>query len=137
MRNRATTALLALALAALVGCQGKPQPAFADLHPVKGVVKRGGTPANGGSVRFFPEEDKGEFIINSEVGPDGTYALSTVRATDSRGERRPGAPAGKYRVTYQPPLGDQAAGAATGAYELPASVTVQAGSNDIPLDFKK
>jgi hypothetical protein len=139
MRNRTTAALLGLVLASLVGCGGRNQPAFSDLNPVKGVVKRGGAPANGGVVVFIPEaDDKGEFLINSEVGSDGTYSLSTVRTTDSRGERRPGAPAGKYKVNYRPPLGDQtAAGTPTGTYDLPAPVTVQAGSNDIPIEFKK
>ena len=138
MRKRTTATLLALALATLLGCGGRTQPAFSDLSPVKGVVKRGGSPANGGVIQFIPESgDKGEFVINSEVASDGTYSLSTVRSTDSSGERRSGAPAGKYRVTYRPPLGDQAAGAPTGTYELPTPVTVQAGNTDIPLDFKK
>jgi len=127
-----------LATAALAGCGGDGnQPPFADLHPVKGVVTRGNTPVKGGAVRFAPDPDKPEFLINSEVGPDGTFSLTTVRTTDKVGERKQGAPAGKYRVTYVPPLGDQTAGGTTDPIDLPQSVTIEAKDNDLKLELPK
>ena len=47
------------------------QPAFPDVHPVKGVVKVGGKPAAGGSLRFYPDPDVAGFITSGPVGPDG------------------------------------------------------------------
>jgi hypothetical protein len=139
MRTRITRALvLALALATGAGCDSGPkQPDFPDLNPVKGVIKRGGQPVSGGSVRFNPDPDKPDFVVNSEVGTDGTYTLTTVRTTDKSGERKTGAPAGAYKVTYTPPIGDQTAGGQTGPMSPPTAVTVQAGNNDIPIDLPK
>lgn len=128
----------ALALGLLSGCgSGAKQPDFPDLSPVKGAVTRGGSPVKGGAVQFFPDPANPDFLINSEVGADGTYALSTVRTTDKSGERRPGAPAGTYKVTYTPPLGDQTAGGAVSPIELTKAFTVAPGSNDIPIDLQK
>ncbi len=136
---RTTLAPATLALAFLAGCGGgdKQQGAFPDLHPVTGTVKRGGQPVKGGVVRFIPDPDKPEFLVNSEVKDDGTFTLTTVRTTDSKGERKPGAAAGAYTVTYTPALGDQAAGGPTGSIELPKTVTVTAGPNDITVDLPK
>jgi hypothetical protein len=135
------TYLLACVLVAaglLPGCdKGAKQPDFPDLSPVKGVVKKGGSPVKGGAVQFAPDPDRPDFLVNSEVGQDGTYSLSTVRTTDSRGERKPGAPPGTYKVTYTPPLGDQTAGGQINPIDLPNKVTVKAGDNDIPLDLPK
>lgn len=137
MRTRILVTTLALAAVAPAGCGGGGgnQPAFADLHPVKGVVKRDGKPASGGVIRFNPDPDRGEFIINSEVGPDGTYQLTTTRATDQRGERKSGAPAGAYTVVFIPPLGDQAAGGSLDPVTYAKPVTVGTGDNDIPIDL--
>lgn len=134
MRSQLHWILLASGGLLLPGCSSSTtQPDFADLHQVKGVVKRAGQPVKGGVVTFTGVPADPAFIINSEVGPDGNYTLSTVRTTDTAGERKPGAPAGKYKVTYEPPLGDQTAGGQIDPIELPATVTVQAGDNDIPL----
>ena len=67
-------------LLTLAGCGGKSgnDPEYGDLQPVKGVVTRGGQPVKGGTIRFNPDPDKGEFMVNSEVGTDGTYSLSRV-----------------------------------------------------------
>jgi hypothetical protein len=134
-----TTPLLvacAVALGSLAGCGGGDnQPDFPALHPAKGVIKRGGQPVKGGVVRFTPDPDKPEFVINSEVGADGTFALSTVRSTDKKGERKPGAPAGSYKVTYTPSLGDQTATAVLVPVDLPKPIAIQAGENDISIDL--
>src|SRR5262245_23020952 len=109
-------ALLALAS----GCRGGPKLAeFPELSPVKGVVKRDGQPVKGGLVRFVPDPDKPEFLTNSEVKDDGSYELSTVRTNDSKGERKPGAPPGTYKVVYTPSLNDQTTGGKMDPIDVP------------------
>lgn len=134
MRTRVI--VLAAALGLLAGCGGdKKQPDFPDLNPVKGVVKRNGQPVKGGAVQFRPDPDKPDFLINSEVGADGTFTLSTVRTTDSKGERKTGAPAGTYKVTFTPPLGDQTAEGHINPIDLPKPVAVKAGDNDLTIEL--
>jgi len=113
MISRIQVGLLALTLVIIAGCKGSKQPSFPDLNPVKGTVKRGDKTVTGGVVTFNTDPPSSEFMINSEVGTDGSYSLSTVRSTDTKGERKPGAPAGKYTVTYRPPLAEQAPGVQT------------------------
>ena len=122
-------------LMVLAGC-GKPQPKFDELHPVTGVVLSGDRPVSRGAVQFAPDPDRPEFLVNSEVGADGTFKLSTVRTTDSSGERRAGAPAGTYKVTYSPAMADQTSGY-TAPVTLPTAVTVEAKSNDLKLTLPK
>ncbi len=134
MRTRVLIIVAAIGL--LAGCGGdKKQPDFPDLHPVKGVVKRGGQPVKGGAVQFVPDPAKPEFLTNSEVGADGTFTLSTVRTTDSKGERKPGAPVGTYKVTFTPPLGDQTAEGHINPIDLPKSVEVKAGDNNLTIEL--
>lgn len=103
---------ICLLAVACCGCgrEANPATAFGELCKVNGSLKRDDLVATGGSVRFVPIPDQPDFLINSEVGNHGEFQLSTVRTTDSRGERRPGAPPGKYRVIYQPPVFDQTQG---------------------------
>jgi hypothetical protein len=129
--------LFAVGLLSGCGGSGGKQPDFPDLHPVKGTVTRGGAPVKGGAVQFAPDPARPDFLINSEVGPDGTFALSTVRTTDKSGERKSGAPAGSYKVTFTPPLGDQTAGGAVNPIELTKPVTVTAGNNDLTIELPK
>lgn len=131
-------ALAALALCG-AGCGGGGgnQPKFPDLHAVKGVVKRDGAPVKGGAVAFAPNPAQPDFLINSEVDPDGTFELSTVRTTDRSGERKKGAPAGTYKVTFTPPLGDQTAGGAVSPIDVPKPATVAAGANDLTVELPK
>jgi hypothetical protein len=122
----------------LPGCDtATKQPDFPDLHPVKGVVKLAGKPVNRGVVQFTSVPERPEFLVNSEVGDDGTFTLSTVRTTDKRGERKPGAPPGRYRVTYSPPLGDQTAGPVGEPITAPQLVTVSAGTNELTIELPK
>ncbi len=138
MKTRTKAAVFALALLASAGCGTEAkQPDFPDLNPVKGVVTRSGRSVSGGSVRFTPDPAQSDFVVNSEVGTDGTFSLTTVRTTDSKGERKPGAPAGKYKMTYTPPLGDQATGGPTGPVELPTPVMVKVGDNNVTVDLPK
>jgi protein-disulfide isomerase len=132
---RATLCVLA-ALAA--GCGGgATQPTFPELAPVKGVVKRGGQPVKGGTVQFLPDPDRPDFLTNSEVGADGTFALTTVRTTDRTGERKAGAPVGKYKAVYQPPLGDQTAGGQLDPITIPGPFEVKAGGSEIMVELPK
>jgi hypothetical protein len=128
-----------LFLAAIIctGCGGGSgdQPAFSDLHPVKGVIKRAGQPVKGGQVRFLLDPEKPEFNSNSVVNEDGSYSLTTYRTTDKSGERKPGAPAGTYKVSYVPDLADQSTGGSMQAIPIPKPVTVVAGENTINLDL--
>jgi len=127
-----------LAAGLLFGCgSGGKQSDFPDLHPVKGVVKRDGTPVKGGAVQFFPDPAQPDFLINSEVSTEGAYELSTVRTTDKSGERKTGAATGTYKITFTPPLGDQTAGGAVNPIELTKTFTVAAGDNNIPIDLPR
>ena len=133
-----TRCVIVLGLFVLAGCGGDSQPPFPDLHPVKGVVKRGGKAVTGGGVRFDPDPAKPEFLVTATVEADGTFTLSTVRTTDKVGERKPGAPAGKYTVTYMPPAGDQTAGG--GSFDpitAPTPVTVEAKGNEVTVELGK
>lgn len=136
MRTIFLAAVAACAVAA-VGCggPGREQPAFGDLVPVSGVVTRANKPVSGGVLRFVPDPEKDNFLISSEVGQDGKYSLSTVRLTDSKGERKPGLAPGKYRVVYTPPLGNQAAGGETDPVELAAPITVAKAENDLKIEL--
>ena len=86
-------------------------------------------------VRFTPDPDKSEFLINAVVGGDGSYSLSTVRTTDTKGERKTGAPAGTYKVQYTPDIGDQTAGGSMDPIHVIKPATVNAGPNDIPIEL--
>lgn len=120
----------------VVGCRDDKQPKFGELHPVKGVVLSGDTPIKSGSVRFLPQPDNPDFLINSEIGPDGTFQLATVRTTDRSGERRAGAPPGKYKVTFNPAIADQTAGFRE-PVTLPTVFTVEAKANDLKIVLPK
>jgi hypothetical protein len=123
--------VLTVALLFVVGCSGK-QPEFADLHPVGGKVQLGSTSLAGGSLRFNPLDDKGEFIVNGEVDAEGSFTLSTVRTTDSKGERRPGAPIGEYNVVYTPESVDQLTDSPP--ITLPHKVVIEAKENTLTLE---
>ncbi|WP_425615366.1 hypothetical protein NA78x_005283 [Anatilimnocola sp. NA78] len=118
-----------------LGCgNGVEQPAFDALHPVTGKLTRGGMPAGGGMVRFNPIPDKQEFIINSLVETDGTFKLTTVRTTDTQGERRDGAPIGEYTVVYMPPVVDQTI-AHQDPISLPQKVVIEAKDNQLTIEL--
>ncbi len=119
---------------ALLGCDSDNQPKFSDLHSVHGTLLQAGQPVSGGAVQFKSDPEKPEFLINSEVAADGTFQLTTVRTTDSRGERRRGAPPGKYTVTYLPNLGDQTAGY-KGPVVLPEPIVVEAQDNELKIEL--
>lgn len=124
-----------LLLCLATGC-GPEQPAFDTLHPVTGKITYGGQQPQGGVLQLKPLMDTNEFMINAIVAADGSFELTTVRATDTRGERRQGVPAGEYHVTFIPPLVDQ-----TVSFEppvtLPKTVTIEPKANVLTLDVPK
>ena len=129
--------LFLLGALAAVGCGTASGPAFPELAPVKGVVKRGAAPVAGGVVKFTPDPDTAEFLVNAEVGTDGAFTLSTVRTTDKTGERKPGAAAGKYAVTYFPPAGDQTTGGVPTPVNLPPMTVPKEGHAALTLELPK
>lgn len=134
---RRHTIAVGLGLVLLAGCtDAKPQGDLPALHPVHGTVVRGGQPVKGGLVRYHAEPDDPDVVVNSEVGPDGTFTLQTMHAQSQK--RGAGAPAGTYRVTYFPPMGEQTQGGGTAApVEVPKKQTVQAGNNELTIDLGK
>lgn len=90
------TGLLLLAATAFLaaGCSNKEtrKPVF----PVHGRVLFDGKPTPHALVLFHPlgTEDKDAVRPRGQVGPDGTFTLTTYESGD-------GAPAGDYRVTVE------------------------------------
>jgi hypothetical protein len=142
IRVLSTQALFLTLAFGITGC-GPKQPDFPELVPVKGVVKKGKETVTAGIIQFEPETPRPAFLIQSFVAPDGTYSLVTTRTTDTVGENRPGAPAGKYKVTYLRPLGEKPpekgskGGPPPGPIRLGEPVTVSAGQADYPIDLTK
>lgn len=124
------TRLLVIGLAVLVGCDDKPKGDLPPLHPAKGKVVRGGQPVNGGSVRFQMEPDNPDVLVSAEVKSDGTFELQTVHALS--GKHGQGAPAGTYRVTYQPPLAENQSAPPV---EVPQVQTIRDGANELTVDL--
>jgi hypothetical protein len=81
--------ILALGLAALVGCGGKG----GNELPVSGTVTVDGTPASEVTVRFFPDGDTDVTSSGYAVtGSDGKYVLIG-------GKNKTGLVPGRYKVT--------------------------------------
>ena len=125
----AQTVFLALVLG-IMGCGGPKPPDFPALIEVKGVVKKGKEAVSGGEVQFTPDMIL-PFSISSPVGTDGTFTLVTKRTTIKAGESKPGAPAGKYYVSYKYPEGNPG-----GTINFATPVTPKAGE-DVVLDLAK
>jgi hypothetical protein len=91
---RSGTALLSLGAALLTGACAKDE-ARIPVYPVHGQIRFEGKPAPGATVIFHPVEDAGDdFRPTGQVGPDGSFSLSTYDKDD-------GAPAGDYTVTVE------------------------------------
>lgn len=124
---------IALGLLALAGCSDpKVQGDLPDLHPVKGKVVRGTKAVAGGEVRFTAAGVGADWVINAEVGADGTFEVRTIHALSMK--KGPGAPAGTWTATYSPPLVNNAAPVPVRAIKL---VTVAAGANEVVVELPK
>ncbi len=87
MRSQLIAGLFAICLA---GCGG-------GLQPVKGkVTLPDGKPAAGSQVVFESEQEGKKISARGDVGPDGSYELSTYKPGD-------GVPPGRYKVQVNPP----------------------------------
>jgi hypothetical protein len=134
MRN----ALLAAAIAAMLGCYSDPPVKWTDTYPAKGVVKVGGKAASDGVIQFRPEDPaNADFVVTADVAKDGTgsFTISTGHAHDRRGERKPGAPAGKYTVTYSPPQANQTASKPSLPITGSQPVVIITGDNNLTIDL--
>jgi hypothetical protein len=93
-------------------------PTVPALHPVSGVVVRGGTPVKGGGLYFAPTggEQRG-LIHNASVDPDGTFS-ATTEVYGATPPSREGLPAGTYKVVYLPVSDGQKSGLDVTATEV-------------------
>jgi N-methylhydantoinase B/oxoprolinase/acetone carboxylase alpha subunit len=110
--------LLCLALA---GCGAKDSRLA--VHPVRGKVMLGPTPAAGAMVVFHPLDKKDDRAVpRGKVDKDGTFKLSTYDADD-------GAPVGKYKVTIDwrkgATLDDDGVSLVHARYTRPASTPIE------------
>jgi hypothetical protein len=120
------------------GCDGKPNVATL---PVSGKVTVDDKPVTSGQVTLQPlaEKPQGVGLSAGTIGSDGTYTISTAG--------KPGAPAGKYKVTVTPsmmPTGGNAPPAPpfNAKYTDPAKTTLEievrenapAGAYDLKLE---
>lgn len=87
-------------LVAVAGC-GPSLPAPPTVLPVSGTVLLAGKPVTSGQVQFTKDGDTTLTVIG-DVQSDGTFTLQT-KLIDGR--KLPGAVAGTYRVTFNPPYG--------------------------------
>ncbi|HEY2411265.1 MAG TPA: carboxypeptidase-like regulatory domain-containing protein [Pirellulaceae bacterium] len=79
-----------LIVACLAGCGSK----MAQVHGK--VTLPDGKPAAGSQVVFQSGAEKQKFTARGDVGPDGTFRMSTEKPGD-------GVPPGKYNVIVNPP----------------------------------
>ncbi len=129
MHRNITLVGLLFALLLLAGCGGPPVPV---LHPVTGTVTMGGKPVAGGGLIFLPESGTwGGQVINGSVNPDGTFTVTTSWMVNGKTQLAPGAPAGRYKVTYHPPGNGEQIGTET---ELPEVVVIEPTENVLALD---
>lgn len=130
--------LFALAVALVAGCSNGPVVKWPDIHPAQGVVKSGGKAVSGGSLHLRADDASlSDLHVTADVGADGAFSLVTGHAQDKKNERKPGAPAGPFKVTYFAPQGDQTAGRPTLPIELQQPLTIKAGDNDLTIDLPK
>ncbi len=133
VRYLAWSALAALA----AGCSSGSAITFPELHPVKGVVKAGEKLIAGGFIQCVPEGGVNEYIVGGVVADDGTFTLSTSHKDDKAGDRKTGVPAGKYKVTFNAPQGDQTAGPPAQPIQVAQLLTVNPGENNVTIEVPK
>jgi len=121
------------ALCTVLGCHGPdPTVGLPTLHPVKGVVTRGGQPVTGGFLTFQPDKDIPGAAVVADVGADGRFEVMTTNTNTRDGRRAKGAPATSYRVTYAASGTEQEA---TLPVEAPKPVRVEPKENDITIEL--
>jgi len=111
----------------VAGC-GKSSGTLPELHSVKGGLVQSGKAVSGGFVRFMPDKE-GDFIVQSEVDAAGKFELQTV----ANSQKRKGAPAGSYSVTYTPPGTDHKIAIVT----TKGTVSIVPGTHDLSVDLDR
>jgi hypothetical protein len=114
-----------LLLLTALGCRNGTEPLL-PLHPVKGQVVNKGVPVKGGSLLFQRMNDQKPPAVVGPVDQAGGFELSTIRGKKGI----PGAPAGQYQVTYNPPV----LGKDTLPLTMSRIVEIAAHSNEIRID---
>lgn len=126
--------LLTAIVLAFTGCSsGSGGVTWPELYPVKGTVTQGSKPVSGGYLQFRLQDGSPDYLVSGQVGADGTFTLLTSHAQEKNGTRKPGVPAGTYKVMYAPPSGDQTTGGSIEPIPLVKPITVNPGDNDIPI----
>ena len=125
--SRLRPCLTMVALFGVIAC-GCGQSDLPKTHPARGkVVSRSGQQLAGGTVQFQPVQDTQVSIVG-EIGPDGTFTLSTHKGKQTIS----GAVEGKYHVTVLPLSPPDRFVA---PIHLPGVYTVTAGENTFTLDL--
>src|SRR5947208_2249666 len=97
VRLRRSSSLAVLCAALLAGCSGETHT-LPELYPVQGTVVKGKRPVNAGFLQLLdPSLQENMLVANGAVRDDGTFELSTL-STKVKDLKKPGAPAGKYRI---------------------------------------
>jgi hypothetical protein len=129
VRNAVLGLLALTGLFAGLGC-GSSSSTLPQTYPVTGTVKyQGDGPAVGAAVQFATMEPS--IAVSGEVGPDGAFTLFTVKGS----ERISGAPAGRYMVSVQPPIGADHRPVA--AITLPDTYFVEQKENQFAIEIGK
>ena len=96
MKNLYCAALVALSLAVVAGCSGKPS-GFPKVSTCEIVVVDGGAPIEGVEVALIPETPISGVIVGGNTDASGKCVVQTTFANFSA----PGAPDGSFVVTLR------------------------------------
>src|SRR5262245_30711131 len=124
-------ALLAAAVLAAAGCTG---PVLPKTYPAKGtaVFKDTRKPLTGGTVEFESTTDPALRAVG-DIDSDGTFTLYAFK----QGKEKPGAAEGEYRVFVELPAADEGRDEGSGRVQLPGTVTIKPGDNDLTLEVER
>ncbi|MDX2036655.1 MAG: hypothetical protein SFX72_08380 [Isosphaeraceae bacterium] len=119
--------VIGLAALLLSGC-GSTDAVPTSTLPVKGVVTFRGRPLTSGTIVFEPEGRGRE--AHGEIGPDGSYALSTFTKDD-------GAVPGPHRVAIKgTPKSLKVPAKYAGAGSSKIEITVEESKTDYPITLE-
>lgn len=114
--------------ALLLGCGSASRDELPETYPVSGtIVNANGKKLTEGRLTFHSTSAPG-LSVTGTVGPDGTFTLETAR----QDQRRAGAPAGQFNVTYI----RQRDGTRMEVIHLPEPVTIEAQTNELKLTLR-
>lgn len=114
-------------LTLIASCKDKEKE-LPPLYPVKGKVTHNNKAVVRGYVRFTPESNE-DYMVQSLVDDNGNFELETVRA----GTVAKGAPAGTYRVFFNPDTGGGQSVKAP--LDVAKTYTIEATNNDLTIEL--